>query len=95
VIDTGIDYFHVDLQNRKFINPGEMGIDAFGNDKRTNGIDDDNNGFIDDFIAVGILLIVLVFLLTLAAEITLIGIMTQWMSKDMEPTFPELLQLYK
>ncbi|MCW8804662.1 MAG: S8 family serine peptidase, partial [Ignavibacteriaceae bacterium] len=30
-------------------NPGETGIDGFGNDKKTNGIDDDNNGFIDDY----------------------------------------------
>ncbi|NWG27767.1 MAG: S8 family serine peptidase [Ignavibacteriaceae bacterium] len=49
VIDTGIDYFHPDLQNKIYQNPGEIGIDAFGNDKRTNGIDDDNNGFIDDY----------------------------------------------
>jgi hypothetical protein len=30
-------------------NPGETGPDGFGGDKATNGIDDDNNGFIDDF----------------------------------------------
>ena len=49
IIDTGIDYFHPDLQNKIYQNPGEVGIDAFGNDKKTNGIDDDNNGFIDDY----------------------------------------------
>ncbi|MDY0083919.1 MAG: S8 family serine peptidase, partial [Ignavibacteriaceae bacterium] len=49
IIDTGIDYDHPDLKNKIFINSGETGIDQFGNDKRTNGIDDDGNGFIDDY----------------------------------------------
>jgi hypothetical protein len=49
VIDTGIDYEHPDLTNKIFINQGETGIDQFGNDKRSNGLDDDGNGFIDDF----------------------------------------------
>ena len=49
VIDTGIDYEHPDLTNKIFINQGETGIDQFGNDKRNNGLDDDGNGFIDDF----------------------------------------------
>jgi subtilisin family serine protease len=44
MIDTGIDYFHPDLQNKIYQNPGET-----GNGKETNGIDDDNNGFIDDY----------------------------------------------
>jgi len=49
LIDTGIDYFHPDLKNKIWQNPGEIGLDNNGNDKRTNGIDDDNNGFIDDY----------------------------------------------
>ncbi|MCH7964851.1 MAG: S8 family serine peptidase [Bacteroidetes bacterium] len=49
VIDTGIDYLHPDLQNKIYLNAGEMGIDANGNDKSSNGIDDDGNGFVDDF----------------------------------------------
>ncbi len=49
MIDTGIDYFHPDLQNKIYQNPGEIGTDAFGNDKRSNEIDDDNNGFVDDY----------------------------------------------
>ena len=49
IIDTGIDYEHPDLKNKIFINPGETGLDQYGNDKRTNGIDDDGNGFIDDY----------------------------------------------
>ncbi|MFA6597653.1 MAG: S8 family serine peptidase [Ignavibacteriaceae bacterium] len=49
VIDTGIDYFHPDLVDNLYINKGETGLDAFGNDKRSNGIDDDGNGFVDDY----------------------------------------------
>jgi subtilisin family serine protease len=49
VIDTGIDYLHPDLQNKIFINEGEIGLDENGNDKRFNGIDDDGNGFVDDY----------------------------------------------
>ncbi len=49
MIDTGIDYFHPDLQNKIFQNPGETGIDGNGDDKRSNEIDDDDNGFIDDY----------------------------------------------
>jgi subtilisin family serine protease len=44
MIDTGIDYFHPDLKNKIWQNPGET-----GNGKETNGIDDDNNGFVDDY----------------------------------------------
>jgi hypothetical protein len=49
IIDTGIDYLHPDLKNKIYINPGETGTDALGRDKRTNGIDDDGNGFVDDY----------------------------------------------
>ncbi|HEX9253230.1 MAG TPA: S8 family serine peptidase, partial [Ignavibacteriaceae bacterium] len=49
IIDKGIDYNHSDLKNKIFINPGETGTDQFGNDKTSNGIDDDGNGFIDDY----------------------------------------------
>lgn len=49
IIDTGIDYEHPDLKNKIFLNTGEIGLDAFGNDKRFNGVDDDGNGFIDDY----------------------------------------------
>ncbi|MGC9452247.1 MAG: S8 family serine peptidase [Oceanipulchritudo sp.] len=48
VIDTGIRYTHEDIAANMWVNPGEDGLDAFGNSKRTNGIDDDNNGYIDD-----------------------------------------------
>jgi subtilisin family serine protease len=50
VIDTGVDYTHEDLVDNLWRNAGEMGLDASGKDKSSNGIDDDNNGFIDDVI---------------------------------------------
>ena len=50
VLDTGIDYTHEDLVPNLWRNPGEMGTDAFGRNKSTNQIDDDNNGYVDDVI---------------------------------------------
>ncbi len=44
VIDTGIDYDHEDLKDNIWINPGES-----GSGKESNGVDDDNNGYKDDF----------------------------------------------
>ncbi|MEN0058020.1 MAG: S8 family serine peptidase, partial [Bdellovibrio sp.] len=41
VIDTGVDYTHEDLLPNLWRNPGEI---------PNNGIDDDNNGYIDDVI---------------------------------------------
>jgi PKD repeat protein len=49
VIDTGIDYTHPDLQDNIWTNPGEMGYDTQGQDKRFNGIDDDGTGIADDW----------------------------------------------
>ncbi len=40
VIDSGVDYNHPDLINQMWINTGEIA---------GNGIDDDNNGFVDDY----------------------------------------------
>ncbi len=49
VIDSGIELTHPDIDlNKMFENLGEVGTDADGLSKRTNGIDDDANGFIDD-----------------------------------------------
>jgi subtilisin family serine protease len=45
VIDTGTDYTAPDLDGRLWVNHGE-----FGGGKESNGIDDDGNGFVDDFI---------------------------------------------
>ncbi len=49
IVDTGIDFEHEDLKNLVWYNPGENGLDEFGNDKSTNDIDDDGNGFVDDW----------------------------------------------
>lgn len=49
VIDTGVDATHPDLAGNLWVNPGETGLDASGNDKRSNGIDDDNDGYVDDW----------------------------------------------
>ncbi len=48
LIDGGINYKHQDLKDNMWRNPGETGLDASGADKATNGIDDDNNGYVDD-----------------------------------------------
>ena len=49
VIDTGIDLTHPDLSPNLWTNPGETGQDAYGHDKRSNGIDDDGDGYVDDW----------------------------------------------
>ncbi|MEG3937632.1 S8 family serine peptidase [Microcoleus sp. S36b_A3] len=49
VIDSGIDYNHPDLTGNVWSNPGESGVDAGGRNKASNGVDDDGNGFVDDF----------------------------------------------
>ncbi len=49
VVDSGLDWMHEDLAGNIWTNPGESGMDAQNRDKRTNGIDDDNNGRVDDY----------------------------------------------
>ncbi len=49
VIDTGCDVHHPALRKNIWINSGESGLDEDGSPKSSNGIDDDKNGFIDDF----------------------------------------------
>lgn len=44
IIDSGIDFLHPDLQQSYFINIGE-----YGNGKENNGIDDDGDGYIDNW----------------------------------------------
>ena len=43
VVDSGVDFSHPDLAGRQWVNPGES-----GDGKETNGVDDDNNGYVDD-----------------------------------------------
>lgn len=49
IVDTGSDTTHEDLQGQFWHNPGESGVDGNGVDKRVNKVDDDNNGFVDDW----------------------------------------------
>lgn len=49
VIDTGVDYDHEDIRNAIWTNPRESGQDAQGRSKQSNGVDDDANGYIDDW----------------------------------------------
>ena len=49
ITDTGVEFTHPDLTENIWSNQGEIGVDNTGKDKRTNDIDDDNNGFIDDW----------------------------------------------
>ncbi|MBV6466022.1 MAG: hypothetical protein PGMFKBFP_01320 [Anaerolineales bacterium] len=50
VIDTGLDFTHPDLISNLWANPGEMGTDVNGNDKASNGMDDDNDGYVDNWL---------------------------------------------
>jgi serine protease len=45
-VDTGVNYTHEDLAQSLWINPGEWGVNG---ELANNGIDDDNNGYIDDW----------------------------------------------
>ena len=49
IIDTGLDYLHEDISNQIWTNSGETGLDGLGQEKQSNGVDDDGNGFIDDW----------------------------------------------
>lgn len=49
IVDTGVDFRHPDLADNIWTNPGETGGDAMGRDRRANGIDDDGNGYVDDW----------------------------------------------
>ncbi|MGA3244676.1 MAG: S8 family serine peptidase [Bacteroidota bacterium] len=49
IVDSGVKLDHPDLQANIWINHGETGLDAQGNDKRFNGIDDDGDGYVDDW----------------------------------------------
>jgi hypothetical protein len=49
IVDTGIEMDHEDLAANIWYNSNEMGLDSEGRPKESNGIDDDGNGFIDDW----------------------------------------------
>jgi len=49
IVDSGLDWLHEDLAANVWTNPGESGMDAQNRDKKTNGIDDDANGRVDDY----------------------------------------------
>lgn len=49
IVDTGIEFEHSDLKDNIWYNEGEMGLDANNKPKQSNGIDDDENGYVDDF----------------------------------------------
>src|SRR4051794_581390 len=49
IVDTGLLATHPDLANQLATNAGETGTDALGRDKRSNGVDDDGNGYRDDW----------------------------------------------
>ena len=55
ILDTGVDYTHPDLAANMWRNPGETGLDDQGRDKATNGIDDDNNGYVDDVYGIDVI----------------------------------------
>jgi len=44
IIDTGIEYDHEELKENLWYNPGET-----GNGRENNNVDDDNNGYVDDW----------------------------------------------
>lgn len=49
IIDSGLDCNHEDIDpNILWVNPGETGTDQLGRDRSNNGIDDDQNGYVDD-----------------------------------------------
>lgn len=48
LLDDGFFYRHEDVKDNIWRNPGETGRDARGHPKETNGLDDDNNGYVDD-----------------------------------------------
>ncbi len=50
ILDQGVNYVHEDLKANVQMNKGETGLDSQGHDKSTNGIDDDEDGYTDNWI---------------------------------------------
>ncbi len=49
IVDTGVELAAPDLQGAIATNAGETGTDAQGHDRQSNGVDDDHDGFVDDW----------------------------------------------
>ncbi len=49
IVDIGVQVNHPDLAANIWHNSGEMGLDSLGRDKRFNGVDDDGDGYVDDW----------------------------------------------
>jgi subtilisin family serine protease len=49
IVDSGVDWTHEDLNANIWENPGETGTDGQGKDMRSNNVDDDGNGYVDDW----------------------------------------------
>lgn len=49
IVDSGVEWAHPDLSANIWSNPGETGTDPSNQDKRSNGVDDDGNGYVDDW----------------------------------------------
>ena len=49
IVDTGVLTSHPDLAAQTALNAGETGTDSLGRDKRSNQVDDDGNGYVDDW----------------------------------------------
>jgi subtilisin family serine protease len=50
LLDDGFAYWHEDVRENIWHNPGETGVDTEGYPKNSNGVDDDSNGYVDDVI---------------------------------------------
>jgi len=50
ILDDGFLYQHEDLKENTWQNPGEVGLDARGQPRSSNGVDDDGNGYVDDVV---------------------------------------------
>ena len=55
IFDTGVDYTLPDLAPNMWRNPGESGLNPQGVNRATNGVDDDNNGYVDDVHGIDVL----------------------------------------
>ena len=54
IIDAGMTASHEDLFGNIRYNPGESGLDDNGQEKSSNGVDDDGNGYVDDWSGVNL-----------------------------------------